>query len=516
MRISFSTRLITSIVIIELAMLGLLVWNNVRIINHSYNDLLTSSSREQSALLASAIAPGLVAYDIALIEDALSLIKEKHDLVYAEVFDMNSRRVAVIGNPPDTDIKLRSEKYQEIIGENLLHIFRTVKVEKQTVGSLRVGYSTILLKKTVNEIIWQNLIISLITLLSLIAATVIISIMLTSKLRKIQYGVEQIEKGNLGYEIQVKKNDELGELGHTLNNMARHLNSVQQQLISEQAKLESRVTERTGALQQSNKTLKNTIEELNRTQAQLIETEKLASLGGVVAGVAHEINTPLGVGITAATTIEHDLLKLKKSLQSDTMTQVQFENYIEKTANICELLNGSLRSSAALINSFKQLAVEQSNTDWREINLCEYINEITTSLRATLTQHRVTMENLCDVNLIIYTSPGVLYQIFNTLIANSITHAFEHQPGKITIATRQNNNSITIEFQDYGKGISQADLPLIFEPFFTTRKGNRDNSGLGLSIIYNLISRTLQGHIKAESTVGKGTVFYIELPVVSQ
>jgi len=238
MRISFSFRLIASVVIIEVIMLVILVWNNIRLTNQSYTELLESSSRDQSALLASAIAPGLVAYDHALIDDALSLLKEKHDLLYAEVFDINGKRIAAIGQYPETSKISLSNKYQEVIENDQLNISRIVAISGQEIGALRVGYSTANLKNIIDAIKWQNLIISFLTLSALIFATVIISFAITRKLSILRDGVEQIQEGNLNHEIKIKKNDELGDLAKAFNDMARHLRSVQNQLLKEHSELE--------------------------------------------------------------------------------------------------------------------------------------------------------------------------------------------------------------------------------------------------------------------------------------
>ncbi|MCW9012241.1 MAG: EAL domain-containing protein [Gammaproteobacteria bacterium] len=238
MRIPFSFRLISSVVIIEIIMLGILVWNNVSLINQSYSELLGSSARDQSALLASAIAPGLVAHDYALIDDALSLLKERHDLLYAEVFDISGKRIAAIGQFPEAEKYSSPEKYQEIVEKNKLQISRVVEVSGQEAGVLRVGYSTVNLRNIIDDVRWQNLVISFVTLLVLILATVIISYFVTGKLRKLKHGVEQIQDGNLNHEINIKKNDELGDLAKAFNDMARHLASIQHQLFKEHSELE--------------------------------------------------------------------------------------------------------------------------------------------------------------------------------------------------------------------------------------------------------------------------------------
>lgn len=205
MRIPFSARIIASVVIIEVVMLGILVWNNIRIINQSYTDLLESSSHEQSIFLASAIAPGLVAYDYALIEDALSLIKESDNIMHAEVFDINGKRVGYFGEYYENVDFPSSKNYQVIRDEDMLHVHRIVSVAGQEVGSLHIGFSLHSLKEVLAEIRWHNIIISFITLSALILATVIISFMLTRKLHKINNGVVKIQAGILNYKINVKE-----------------------------------------------------------------------------------------------------------------------------------------------------------------------------------------------------------------------------------------------------------------------------------------------------------------------
>jgi signal transduction histidine kinase len=512
-RFSFAFRLIASIVIIEIVMLSFLMVSNIRIINQTYLELLTTSSRDQSALLAAAVAPGLVAYDYALIEDALSVIKEKQDLLYAEVFDLDSRKVAAVGVNPQVDDFYLMGDHREFASKDVLTITRVVKVENQLVGGVRIGFSTTSLQETISHIKWNNLLISGIALMALIIATIFISILLTRKLRKLKEGVDQLQQGNLAHEISLESNDEFGDLADNVNHMARNIHRVQQQLVAEQQELENRVAQRTGELVSSNARLREAIEELDRTQAQLVETEKMASLGSIVAGVAHEINTPLGISITAASSLQESVARLNNDFQCNRMTQKAFTDHLQQGAHFCNLLTTNLASSAALINNFKQMAVDQPSTDWRTLNLFNLINEVRNSLGPALSHPQLIFQNHCEESLMIHTSPGVLYQVLSTLASNALIHAFDpDQEQRIAVEVERDEAGVIILFKDNGKGISPENIALIFEPFFTTRKGHKDRSGLGLSIIYNLISKHLNGRIKAQSIVGEGTTFIIKLP----
>ncbi|HEY9053093.1 MAG TPA: EAL domain-containing protein [Gammaproteobacteria bacterium] len=229
MRTSFSARLIFSVVIIEVIMLGLLIWNSVRLINKNHLEILESTARQQSVLLASAVAPGLVAYDVAMIEDILSLLKEENSALYVDVYDVTGNKVATIGNYERNDYEMTVNGI-EIMQDGVLHIGRRITFQNQFIGDLRVGYSSVKLENIISEIKWQNTLIALVTLGLMVLATITISVLLTNRLRHLRKGVQEIEQGNLNYKIQLPKTDEFGELAFAFNGMANHLESVQIQL----------------------------------------------------------------------------------------------------------------------------------------------------------------------------------------------------------------------------------------------------------------------------------------------
>lgn len=278
------------------------------------------------------------------------------------------------------------------------------------------------------------------------------------------------------------------------------------------ALLEARVAERTQALQNANSTLEQTVQTLRDTQQQLVDSEKMASLGDMVAGVAHEINTPIGIGVTSASTLEEELKALKGKLESGTMTRSDLQNFMAHGQQACDILLRNMQRAANLIGAFKQVAVDQSSSDWRTIDLKEYVEEILTSIRPKFKRSGATVENACPADMLLHTNPGAIYQIVSNLIINAVIHAFENGAGHIRISARRiDEQNLLLECADDGKGIPAEHLGRIFDPFFTTRRG-QGGSGLGLSIVYNLVTTTLHGRIKAESAPGKGTVFQVTLP----
>lgn len=277
--------------------------------------------------------------------------------------------------------------------------------------------------------------------------------------------------------------------------------------------LERRVNERTADLTVANRSLKQTIDQLKQTQGELVESEKMAALGGLVAGVAHEINTPLGVAVTAASHVEGELGRIEQRLGANELTRSDLDAFIGVARDGMRFILRNLHRAARLIGSFKQVAVDQSSDDLRAINLREYIEEVLTSLQPALkkTRHQVTVE--CDGDLMLVTYPGAIYQILVNLVMNSLTHAWdEGAAGQIRIAAKCVGADIVLTYVDDGRGMSEETRRRAFEPFYTTRRG-QGGSGLGLHIVWNLATGRLRGAINCDSAPGLGVRFELRFPV---
>jgi len=279
--------------------------------------------------------------------------------------------------------------------------------------------------------------------------------------------------------------------------------------------LEKRVTDRTRNLEEAKTELENSLEQLRRTQKELVLSEKLAALGGLVAGVAHEINTPLGIGVTASSFLEEKLTELGKKFDSDELKRSDLEKFIrtglESSGNILTNLN----RAAELIKSFKQVAADQSSEMARQFNLKVYVDEVLLSLRPKFKRTKHTVLNEC-ASLEIYSYPGAFMQIITNLLINSLTHAFEaDDEGLIRIGATVQNNELEFTFSDNGAGIPAELMDKVFEPFYTTKR-NSGGTGLGLHIVFNTVTQTLDGTIRFDSAPGKGTVYTITMPLKKQ
>ena len=276
--------------------------------------------------------------------------------------------------------------------------------------------------------------------------------------------------------------------------------------------LENRVEERTRALRLSNRELQFTLDELKLTQRQLVESEKMAALGGLVAGIAHEINTPLGIGVTAASHLEDETRKLMKLVDLGQMSRAALEQYQGDALNSAQLILANLRRAGHLIKSFKQVAVDQSSEQAREIDLKSYLEEILVSLGPALkkTPHGVAIK--CPEGLRLLTYPGAISQIVVNLVMNSLIHAFEGvEHGQIRIECQAYDEEWLLLYRDNGVGMSEDVRQRVFDPFFTTKRG-QGGSGLGLHVVYNLVTQLLRGSLDCISSPGQGVEFQIQMP----
>jgi signal transduction histidine kinase len=334
----------------------------------------------------------------------------------------------------------------------------------------------------------------------IIAALLIrrISWSLSSPISELVDTVGEFGAGDFHRRIEPRGKDEIARLSVSFNTMADRISDFAREL-------ERKVEERTLALQQN-------IEMLQQTQHQLIESEKLASLGSVVSGVAHEINTPLGVGITSASFLEHQLNRMESQYRTDSLTKSELEDIISKSRESLGILLENLNRAQILVQSFKEVSADQLVDEQRTFNFREYVNEILSSLQNQIKRNIRDIRVEGPESLYIYSHPGAYWQIFSNLIQNSIVHAFpDGFKGKsaITISYESDDGGLNIVFADNGVGMEDRIRRSAFEPFVTTRRG-QGGTGLGLNIVFNIVQR-LNGVISLESGPS-GTSVFITIP----
>ncbi|ELX12458.1 sensor histidin kinase [Janthinobacterium sp. HH01] len=254
--------------------------------------------------------------------------------------------------------------------------------------------------------------------------------------------------------------------------------------------------------------------QLRDTQQQLVEREKLAALGSLVAGVAHELNTPIGNSLVIASTLEDKTAEIELRQEQNQLRRSDLKSFIDAAREASTLLMRSLHNAAELVNSFKQVAVDQASAKRRHFNLHQASQEIVTTMKNQIRKagHQVELEMPDDIQMDSF--PGPYGQVIINLINNALLHAFEGRSGGVIKmwAVRLGSEQVRIVFQDDGKGIQTEHQARIFDPFFTTKLGQGGN-GLGLSITYNIVTSLLDGSIRVDSALDVGTRFTIDLPL---
>ncbi|WP_255365696.1 ATP-binding protein [Alishewanella sp. HH-ZS] len=282
----------------------------------------------------------------------------------------------------------------------------------------------------------------------------------------------------------------------------------QQQLEHANERLESLVRERTANLQK-------TLDQLRQTQQHLIESEKMASLGNLVAGIAHEVNTPVGIGLTGISHCSYLLSALADSVRAGILGKTQLEQTLAELQHSTALVERNLHRAAELIRQFKQSAVDQSHYELHQFAIDDYIQAVLQTLLPFCRQHEVQLELDLNSGLVLHSYPGAIAQVLTNLVTNACIHAFEPpqavERARIRVATQAlSDGRLLLQLTDNGCGIPRDHLPRIFEPFFTTRRG-RGGTGLGLSIVYNIVQKNLGGELTVASKPGIGTRFSLKL-----
>ncbi|RUO28918.1 hypothetical protein CWE12_11555 [Aliidiomarina sedimenti] len=268
--------------------------------------------------------------------------------------------------------------------------------------------------------------------------------------------------------------------------------------------------------------LMDALTELHNAQDKLVESEKMAALGNLVAGVAHEVNTPLGVALTATSMLNDRREILQQNVREGRLTREQLDRFLGQSEESLSLTEKNLSRVARLISNFKQVAVDQMVTERRTIDLGNYIEEIMSALSIELKRAHIDFQIDVDGEIEMDTIPGAMAQILTNLVTNSIRHGYAATStqeagdsdirGTITIrAARADADYVRLSFCDDGNGMDDATLQKIFEPFFTTKR-NQGGTGLGMPIVYNLVRQQLKGDITVSSTPGQGTCFELLLP----
>ncbi|WP_279478958.1 HAMP domain-containing sensor histidine kinase [Aureimonas sp. SK2] len=330
-------------------------------------------------------------------------------------------------------------------------------------------------------------------------AGLVVARSITKPLRRLERGmIARASRTDAGLLPEADRLDELGSMARATNNVLLERDT------------------REAALRRAKEESDETLKRLRETQADLIQAEKLASLGQLVAGVAHEINTPLGVALTTATTMAGDVRRFEAATADGRVTREAFSAFVARMAEGARLTTSNVERAAGLVHSFKQVAADQASGERREFEFGEFARDLFTSLGPLRKRAGHELEVVCEPGLRLDSYPGALAQVLTNLLSNAYAHAYAPgQTGTIRVeAHRRGAGSLRIAFSDDGRGIAREDRSRVFDPFFTTGRAS-GSTGLGLHIVFNLVTATLGGSVSLAGGTPRGTTFLVDLPLVA-
>ncbi|WP_169733413.1 ATP-binding protein [Sulfurospirillum arcachonense] len=290
------------------------------------------------------------------------------------------------------------------------------------------------------------------------------------------------------------------------------LKKIQNKLEDFNKDLEKKILKKTQDLTNANKKLEKTIKSLHKTQEQLIFSEKIASLGRLVSGVAHEINTPLGIALTGLSYLDEITISINELHNDGNMSQDEFERYLKTAKQLSHQSLSNIERATHLVQTFKQLSVTNFDEEKRKINIYQYTEGLIASIEEETKNSKVVIQNNISKEINIHTYAGAYGQVISNLITNSLTHGYGNEgKGTITISIEKLDKNLKIIYTDDGIGIDKEHLSHIFEPFFTTQR-HSGGTGLGLNILYNIVRQQLKGEVTCKSELGHGVCFEIVIP----
>jgi signal transduction histidine kinase len=347
--------------------------------------------------------------------------------------------------------------------------------------------------------------------------------LITRHIYRITTYSQNITRENLDVPLTILKRsankDELDLLVDAINNMRLKLKNdivklgeAENALISLNGELEIKVYDRTSKLAESNKQLQVSLDHLTLAKDQLVQSEKMASLGQLVAGVAHEVNTPLGICVTSITALKEKVNELMRAIETENLTKSKLTNTLSLLVEYQNIIERSLAKAVDLIRGFKSVAVEHHTDPELKINLAQHVNDVVNTVRTLFKNKNYNIVIEIDESLDLVTYPSAWNQILTNFLMNSHIHGFEGRDnGEVSIVFTEHEGTLTLIYKDNGQGLQEEIKNRIFDPFVTTKRG-QGGTGLGMNIVFNLVDAKLGGTIQSiDSDVG--CTFKVEVPL---
>lgn len=479
------------------------------------NQQLHEDLSARAEIIAANSTAALVFNDPSAAAETLTALQATPEVVFACIyrFDGNGSTPLFASYPATNAAKscpVRAPELSSSSPSGHMRVRQDIVLAGTPTGSLIIESDLRQLWQRITTVGWASLVILLLVTSLAIALSRLVERAIAEPVGHLHAVMQQVARSS-DYTLRATQRnagqDEVGALVEGFNQMLAKIDLRDGELLHAQAELKIQIAQR----DQANAELNRTMQQLRSTQDQLVQSEKMASLGGLVAGIAHEINTPVGVAFTAASTLQTRSKDLKADYQDGNIRRSTLDRYVDQAVEIGDMIVKNLARAAELIQSFKQVAVDQTSSERRRFDLHEYIDETLVSLRPRLKKLPHTVHVDCPEDIAIDGYPGAISQILTNLVLNSVTHAFEgREGGNIWIQATIADDEAFLSYRDDGVGMDAVSKKQIFDPFFTTKRG-RGGSGLGMHVVFNLVTQTLGGSITMPPT-DQGIAFDIRFP----
>lgn len=495
------------------------IYDGSRTVNAALLQNVKSSVEQTSQLLNLSVSTYVTVGDLKTVQIFFKELLREDDmngLSYVVICDEDGTPVVnTLSDKLSLPKPNNLNQLESAIASGTIHVRNPILLNHQKIGFLQFGLSVKnLLDATVKE--KRN---SLIRIFFILAFTLMIIFIFGRRFSKrmsdMTHASQEIASGKFQQVITVTGQDELSVLMEQFNLMAFQVNKKIQEITELNMSLENRVRDRTRDLALANQQLEAHLISLKSTQDKLIQSEKLAGLGALVAGVAHELNTPIGNALTVVSTLADKQIEMRQCFQDGSIKKSKLDQYVKTIEDAASLLLVNITRAASLIRSFKTIAVNQTSEKRAHFKLLDLLLALEPTLRLQAKHKAIRFEIDVAENIELDSFPGALTQVLVNLYANAVIHGFEgRDTGTIRLHAEVDSGDsgiVRIDFSDDGGGIRQENISKIFNPFFTTKLG-QGGSGLGLHISFNIVNNLLGGSLKVESTE-HGSTFLIAIPI---
>ncbi|WP_237738519.1 ATP-binding protein [Idiomarina xiamenensis] len=522
------------IIVVLVTAIALLVAFSVNIVNQAdnYRQSLLERSQAYAELSAFNALSTIVFDDSETESQRLQALRSSRFIEYVHVYryDDVSGELTFFASYNKRGLTPIPAKFSQVealqtpkVSDSYIEISEPILLDSNVVGYIYLRGSLDELNSFMTRSVLLSLAVFVLTLICSALLTIQLLKNITRPIDDVVSVIQQIARDK-DYSLRLPQSNlrELDSISHAVNTMLgriqKHISRQKQaehEASTLNAELEKQVSERTQALKEANQELLKTLEQLHQYQSQLVESEKMASLGDMVAGIAHEVNTPIGLSVTASTLLQDKLQVMQQKFDNKQVSTSDFTRFLSDSEQNLDIIYRNLQRAAELITSFKQVAVDQTSEIDREIPVRQFMDDVLLSMKPKLRDPEQFPINVhCDESLVVVTKPGPLNQVLMNLIQNSMLHGFEGKhTGTIDISyCLTDSNELEITYRDDGCGVPIDIRRRIFDPFVTTKRG-AGGSGLGMHLVYNLVTQVLNGSIHFFSEEHYGVEFVIRFPV---